>query len=387
MATYKKIEKHLFARQYQNADGNWSTVFYAKFTDWKGTPRVIALGADLKIARDKLGEIHQLNGRKFDFDAERRERKEAKVKAITVAEWLDHAIELEKSKPSYCTKKSQSIPLKRLLGHLTLSEVSKVRIIEYKNRRGSECLLRGGKEVPATRIKGSTINREVSCLVAALNLAADEGLCEAPPRIKKERETTRERTLTAKEYQTLLDVSPRWSQRVIIAASETGFDQGVILRLTWDSVKDGLIKVQGGRSKTGARQIVGISPALQTVLDELKAEYRKTPNMEKRVFTREAKPIPKDTLRTAFDAAIAKAKIDDFQFRDFRHCSRTRWAAGGLPFEIAELALGHKIHGIAGKYINLGDDHVREAFQNFWNKTGTQEKIAARTLITTAAKS
>jgi hypothetical protein len=31
----------------------------------------------------------------------------------------------------------------------------------------------------------------------------------------------------------------------------------------------------------------------------------------------------------------------DFQFRDFRHCARTRWAAAGLPFEVAEIGIGH----------------------------------------------
>jgi hypothetical protein len=43
-----KIEvpiKHLFRRQYQNADGNWSTIYYAIFTDWKGSRRKTAWGA------------------------------------------------------------------------------------------------------------------------------------------------------------------------------------------------------------------------------------------------------------------------------------------------------------------------------------------------------
>ncbi len=56
-------------------------------------------------------------------------------------------------------------------------------------------------------------------------------------------------------------------------------------------------------------------------------------------------------------------EIDDFQFRDFRHCARTRWAADGLPFEVAEIGLGHKIRGMAGRYTNLSDDPIRNAFQ------------------------
>jgi integrase len=169
----------------------------------------------------------------------------------------------------------------------------------------------------------------------------------------------------------LLDASPRWLQRVLIAANETAIDQGVLLKLTWDCVQAGLIIVKGGRAKTGAKQRVGISPALDVVLAELRAEYRRMPNTERRIFTRGGKPIPKATLRHAFDRTLCDAKVEHFQFRDFRHCARTRWAAAGLPFEVGEIGIGHKLRGIAGRYINLTDEQIREAFQE------TFEKLAA----------
>ena len=167
-----------------------------------------------------------------------------------------------------------------------------------------------------------------------------------------------------KEYRFILDASPRWLQRVMIAANEAALDQGVLLGLTWDCVKDGLISIKGGRSKTGARQVVGISPALSEVLDELRMEFRRIPNTDRRVFTKGGKPIHKATLRHAFDNAVQDAEVEDFQFRDFRHCARTRWAAMGLPYEVAEIGLGHKLRGMMGRYTNLSDDHIREAFQN-----------------------
>ena len=367
--TFKRIEKHLFARQYQTSGGNWSKIYYAIFTDWKGKSRTFPLGPDLQSARDKLGVLHKRNDAEFDFDKEKEERKKAKVKAMTLTEWLDRYLELMKATPSYKTKMAQCLHLKRLLGHLPLSEVSKVRILEYKSRRLSESLIRHGEAVDGTRVQGATANREVSCLIAALNLAADEGLCEGAPRIKKEREIARDRIPTDKETQSLQDVSPRWLQRVLIAANEAALDQGVLLRLTWPRVQDGLIKIQGGREKTGGKQVVGISPTLAEVLDELRAEYRRTPNVEKRVFTRNGKPIPKATLRHAFDRALKEAKIDDFQFRDFRHSARTRWAANGLPFEVAEMGLGHKLRGMAGIYTNLTDDQIRKAFQKIFTRS------------------
>jgi integrase len=381
---FEVVEKHLYRRQYQTSSGDWSTLYYGVFKCWDGKRRWFPLADNLKAAREALTLRLSDNLKRYDFDAEKREQQAAKIKPMTVSEWLDKYLELVAASPSYKTKVAQCRHLKRLLGSLPLADVSRVRILEYKNRRGSESLVRHGKPIEGTQIQGSTVNREVSCLITALNLAAGEGLCEGAPRIRKERETARERTLTDKEYQSLLDVAPRWLQRVLIGANEAALDQSVLLKLTWDSVRDGLISLKGGREKTGGKQSVGISPALAVVLDELRAEYRRVPNMDKRVFTRNGKPIPKSTLRHAFDRAVSDAKVEVFQFRDFRHCARTRWAAAGLPFEVSELGLGHKLRGMAGKYVNLTDGQVRDAFQkmftqpNFVDRVLTQENKEAQ---------
>jgi hypothetical protein len=78
-------------------------------------------------------------------------------------------------------------------------------------------------------------------------------------------------------------------------------------------------------------------------------------------------------LRHAFDKAVHDAEVEDFQFRDFRHCARTRWAAAGLPYEIGEIGIGHKLRGVAGRYINLSDDQIRDAFKKMF-PTCSQEK-------------
>jgi hypothetical protein len=209
---FEKVEKYLYRRQYQTADGDWSAFYYGNFVDWQKTRRNFCLGDNLETARNRLGELRRLNMGRYDFDKEKAEKKAAKVKAMTVAEWLDRYLELMTGTASYKTKRAQCAPLKRLLGHLPLAEVTRVRILEYKNRRGSESLVRHGQAVEGTTIQGATVNREVSCLITALNLAADDGLCEGAPRIRKEREMARERTLTDKEYQSLLGASDRWLQ-------------------------------------------------------------------------------------------------------------------------------------------------------------------------------
>ncbi len=362
----KRIAPRFYKRQYQAANGEWTTLYYGILVDWKKKRRTFPLGSDLKTAREQLKILEADNVKRKDFDIEREEKQKAATAGMTLSEWLDRYLDLVKHMPSWKTKKAQCAHLKRLMGSLALSEIDKIRIMEYKVRRLSESLIRHGKAVKGTKIMGSTVNREVSCLITALNLAADKGLCDGVPRIRKERETPRDKTLTDAEYKALLDVSARWLQRVMIAANEAALDRGVLVNLTWDGVKDGLLKVNGGRDKTGADQRAGISPALQVVLDELRAEYRRIPNTERRVFTKGGKPISKVTFRHTFEKAVQDAKIEDFQFRDFRHCARTRWAAAGLPFEVAEFGIGHKIRGMAGRYTNLTDDQIRDAFQKMF---------------------
>jgi len=361
-----KRHRHLYKRQYLTEKGDWSTLYYGIFVDWKGKRRYFPLGSELRPAKERLRILEADNVKRKDFDIEREERRRAVTAGMTLTEWLDRYLELVKHMPSWETKKAQCAHLKRLLGSLSLPDINRVRIMEYKSRRLSEPLMRHKKPVKDTNIMGSTVNREVSCLVTALNLAADEGLCDGAPRVKKERETARDRILTDSEYKVLLGVSPRWLQRVMVAANEAALDRGVLVNLTWDSVKDGLIKVNGGRDKTGADQRAGISPVLQEVLEELRAEYRRTPNTERRVFTKDSKPIPKATFRHTFERAVQNAEIEGFQFRDFRHCARTRWAAEGLPFEVAEIGLGHKIRGMAGRYTNLTDNQIRDSFQKMF---------------------
>jgi len=361
---FKRIAPHLYKRQYQAANGEWTTLYYGILVDWKGKRRRFPLGSELRTAREQLKILEADNVKRKDFDTEKEERRKAATASMTLAEWLDRYLELIKHSPSWKTQRSQNSHIKRLLGSLLLSEINRVRILEYKSRRLSESLIRHGKAVEGTNIMGSTVNREMSYLLAALNLAPDEGLCDGAPRIKKEREIPRDRTLSSSEYETLLDVAPRWLHRVMVAANEAALDRGALVNLTWDSVRDGLIKIS--RAKTGAGQRIGISPALQGVLDELRAEYRRVPNTERRVFTNGGKPIPKATLRHTFDKAVRDAKIKDFQLRDFRHCARTRWAAAGLPFEVAEIGLGHKLPGLVGRYTNLTDGQIRDAFQKMF---------------------
>lgn len=55
--------------------------------------------------------------------------------------------------------------------------------------------------------------------------------------------------------------------------------------------------------------------------------------------------------------------------------------AAGLPFEIGERGIGHKLRGIAGRYIDFSDDQIREGFREMFERMATrwqQEKAGPR---------
>lgn len=109
--TFERVAEHLYKRQYQTAGGDWRTIYYGRFVDWKGKRRMFTLGGELKAARQGLALIEARNVKQENFDQD-------KIKGMTLAEWLDRYLALVKHTASGATKNSQCIHLKRLLGLL-----------------------------------------------------------------------------------------------------------------------------------------------------------------------------------------------------------------------------------------------------------------------------
>ena len=364
----KRVEKHLYKAQYQTSDGNWSTRYYGLFRDWKKNSRCFPLGDNLQGARDKLGVLDQRNHAEFDFDEEREKRAKAAVPVMTLEKWVPQFLNLIRANKSAGRDAQHCVHLTGLLGKEPLEAIGGNTILEYKNKRLAECIVRYGKPVKGKLVKISTVNREIRCLIHALRKAEDAKLIDKAPSAKLDSEAhlIRDRVLSEDEYENLLDTSPRWLQRIFVGAMETCLSQGDLLRLTWADVYERLIKVPGGRQKTGIKQRVGISPALRQVLDELRTEQLRIANMEGRVFTSEGRPVKVTALRAAFDKAVATAEITDFHFHDFRHCAKTAWSADGLHADTSDVGSGHAIPGMRGRYTNLSDAQIIKNFEEMF---------------------
>lgn len=364
--TFKRVEKHLYRRQYQTAGGEWSTLYYARFKDWKGKQRTFPVGSNKETARDELTVYEARNIRKEDFDLD----KQLDAKGLTYSQWaavyFKEKVDPDKRASGIDRERRSSKKLEEFFGPILLTDINRAKISEYRIKRLQEPIVRRGKAVKDSRISFPTVNRELAFLRYLLNLAVDGEILEMVPSFKKliksEKNRKRSRIATEEEYQALLSRMNRPAQRVLICQYETAMRPNEPIKLTWDRVdeKAGFIRLRAGDVKEKAPRNVPISPVLREVLRELKEEQRKVSNISNQVFTRNGRPMK--SIRTAFGFACERAKIEDLRLHDFRHTAITRWAALGVPQPIIMAAAGHHSIQQSNDYTNVKESHIKEAF-------------------------
>ena len=108
----------------------------------------------------------------------------------------------------------------------------------------------------------------------------------------------------------VLTGAPLWFRRVLIVAFETCLSQGDLVRLTADMVdeKAGVIIPQGGRIKTGVKQVSPLTATVRDVFKEIRSERGKVQNLTSRhVFTKNGRPINKTMIENAMASTLKRA--------------------------------------------------------------------------------
>jgi integrase len=370
----KRVKRlsHLYERSYQTAAGEWRSKYYGIFSCKKwGKRRVFPLGGDLDVAKKELAQLLAENLAGKDFDAPTEPAKQG----ITFREWgqsyfaskVDpekHAGGVEREKRSFKT-------LEPFFGDMLLSEIRRTAIMEYRAKRLNEPIMRRGKPAmidgAIKNVSFPTVNRELAFLRYLLNMAEDDGIIDAAPRmnLKTEKDRKRERVASDEEYKSLLANMRRPAQRVLIALYESAMRLNEAVQLPWAMVdeKAGFIRLPAAYVKEKKKRTIPISSALKAVLVELKEEQKKVSNISNRVFTRNGRPIK--SIRKAFELASEKAKIEDLRIHDFRHTCITRWSVIGIPQQAIMAASGHHSIQQNNAYVNMKDNHLRDAFKNY----------------------
>ncbi len=310
---------------------------------------------------------------------ERRYFKTAESKKHTVAAMIDRYLKrLEKDNPTrHRDVKAMLEWWKAELGYCILADLTKALVAEKIEKLAARKMkLKSGKEKPMSPAR---VNRYIAALSHACTIAVNEWeWLEHHPmqKISRMKEPRgRVRFLDDDERRRLLEAcqkskSPYLYLAVILALS-TGARYSEVLNLEWEAVDLTRRAIVLHETKNGERRVL---PLTGHALDLIKEHKRKRDEKKIRpigidlVF-----PAPKDStkaydIRTAWDAAMKAAKIEDFRFHDLRHSAASYLAMNGASLaEIAEV-LGHKTLQMVKRYAHLSEAHTHSVVANMNEK-------------------
>ena len=196
-----------------------------------------------------------------------------------------------------------------------------------------------------------TVNRELALLSHLLRLAHDEwnALAEVPRIRRLEEPQGRLRWLDPDEEARLLAACRRSRNAqlyaITILALETGMRQGEVFGLTWERVDFSRGVIQLEVTKSGRRREIPMRQIVNDVLSALPGAR------QGRLWTHGA--------RHAFEAAVVRARLDNFRFHDCRHHFASWFIMRGGSLAALKALLGHSNFQMTLRYAHLAPDHLR----------------------------
>jgi integrase len=162
----------------------------------------------------------------------------------------------------------------------------------------------------------------------------------------------------------------REQQRYYTALWESSMRLREPIQLTWDKIdfKKNMIRLNAEDVKERWPRRTPITWELRQVLEELKEEQKRVPNLGGYVFTRKnGKPIRnvREAWLLAVEKAVDKEELqnNDVVPHDLRRSAITRWTSIGIPRDIVMTCSGHKPSGVHDGYINFSDEQLTGAFR------------------------
>ncbi len=156
---------------------------------------------------------------------------------------------------------------------------------------------------------------------------------------------TRHRYLTSDERVALINEVKKSKcsvlLHIVILALSTGMRAGEIMNLTWEDIDFTEEVIRLRTSKNGEPRIVPLRGYALTLLIDLKNTVG---NISGRILLF---PAPNDSsrpydIRSAWEAALQRANIQDFHFHDLRHATATTLRKLGKDLYEVGALLGHK---------------------------------------------
>jgi integrase len=317
-----------------------------------------------KVRKVSWGYTLQVNGkqeRKFAADwTEEDARTElakrilakdtTKARPTTLAQAVDRYLQAKARKRSIAEDRRMLKHLVTRFGAQTqLSALTSEVISQYRDERLSQPSTRRGNDTGL--LSPCTVQRELSLLSHLLRLAHDEWNALAVlPRIRRlEEPQGRLRWLRPDEEGRILAECRRSRNpelyAIAVLALETGMRQGEILGLTWDRIDFSRGVIQLEITKSDRRREIPMRQIVNDVLAALPG-------------SREGK-VWRQGARHAFEAAVVRAKIENFRFHDCRHHFASWFIMRGGSLAALKDLLGHHNFQMTLRYAHLAPGHLR----------------------------
>ncbi|MBF5011480.1 integrase [Burkholderia pseudomultivorans] len=200
-------------------------------------------------------------------------------------------------------------------------------------------------------VSSGTALRELQLLGHVFSVAIREWGVQLPSNpvslIRKPRSgKARDRVLTTSERTALISACSQchnpWIKPVVIFALETAARRGEILALTWQDVDLARRTATLQITKAGQPRRIPLSATCVTMLEALPR------SLDGRVF-----PVSIETVKQAYERAVARAGITNFTFHDLRHDALTRLAKQGLSILELRAISGHATANMLQRYVSI----------------------------------
>ena len=283
-------------------------------------------------------------------DAEKWARQQERL--IDSGQWVDRTEAEQTTLGDLLARYTREVSITKRGADVEIIRINAIRrtpLAKYSAVAITGQLLSQWRDQRLADVSGSTVTRELQILSHVFNVAIREwgfGLHCNPVSLVRKPSTgkARDRVLTSDQRQALIAACCQcqnpWIKPVVIFALETAARRGEILDLHWDGLdlQRGTAKVSG---KTGSRTIP-LSPICIAMLRVLPH------SLDGKVF-----PVTMQTLKQAYERAVARAGIEDFTFHDLRHDALTRLAK--LGFNVLELRAisGHTTANMLQRYVSI----------------------------------
>lgn len=246
-------------------------------------------------------------------------------------------------------------PIVRILGHIAVDKLAWEDIEIYKQTRVKESLAFG------------TVNRELDFLSKGLNLAVEARLVDERqiPRVRRFRlDNARQGFVYPDEFLQIWEHLPPLVQDVSMFAYWSGWRKGEILRLTWDLVQKGVVRIRDKKSRTSKpAPLVGL---IRGVIEKRREACVAGCAL---VFHRVGKQVM--GFDKSWATAVRKSGLSrHIVLHDLRRSFVNNARQAGIDRAVIMKLTGHKTHLVFDRYNIVCEDELDRASRRIMGMDG-----------------